>query len=148
VYNFCLWTIWTLNGCTQLNKKYFDLFILNFNYFNMNFLIIKQKIFFFMHLYRFLRIYLRKNDSWGVSCGIYSRITCGFFAGKFPTDLLWFLVENSAGKFPADSKNRRNQLPTKVLAGNPNPQETCFLRIFCPNPQQNPQEISKFLVVI
>jgi hypothetical protein len=57
------------------------------------------------------------------------------------------MAENSARKFSADSRNRRKQLPTKVFAGNPNPQEilqqTCFLWIFCPNPQ----EISKFLVV-
>jgi hypothetical protein len=61
------------------------------------------------------------------------------------------LAANSAGKFPADSKNRRKQLPTKVLAGNQNPQEnpqeTCFLRIFGLKPQENPQVISKILVV-
>jgi hypothetical protein len=61
------------------------------------------------------------------------------------------MAENSAGKFPADSRNRRKQLPTKVLAGNRNPQQipqqTCFLRIFGPNPQENPQVIRTFLVV-
>jgi hypothetical protein len=45
------------------------------------------------------------------------------FAGEFSVDLVLFLAENSAGKFPADSKFRRKQLPMKVLAGNPNPQE-------------------------
>jgi hypothetical protein len=45
-------------------------------------------------------------------------------------------------------ENRRKWLPTKVLVGNQNPQETCFLQIFCPNPQENPQEIGRFLVVV
>ncbi|MCI20896.1 hypothetical protein A2U01_0042059, partial [Trifolium medium] len=65
---------------------------------------------------------------------------------KFAADLFLFLAENSAGKFPEDSKNRRKQLPTKVLAGNLNPQE--IPRIFGPNPQDNQQENNKFLVVI
>jgi hypothetical protein len=72
-------------------------------------------------------------------------------AAKFSVDLILFSAGNSAGKIPADSKNRRKQLPTKVLAGNLNPQEipqeTCFLRIFCPFPQENPQVICRFLVV-
>jgi hypothetical protein len=74
-----------------------------------------------------------------------------FFTGKFAVDLFLLLAENSAGKFPADFTNRRKQLPTKVLAGNPNlqeiPQETCFLRNFSPNLQENPQVNKKFLVV-
>jgi hypothetical protein len=65
--------------------------------------------------------------------------------------LYLILAANSAGKFPADSKNRRKILPTKVLAGNQIlqeiPQKTYFLRIFCPNPQENPQVIKRFLVV-
>jgi hypothetical protein len=61
------------------------------------------------------------------------------------------MAEISAGNFPADSKIRRKQLPIKVLAGNQNPQqnpqETCFLRKFGLKPQENPQVISKILVV-
>jgi hypothetical protein len=64
---------------------------------------------------------------------------------------LSFSAGNSAGKFPADFKNRRKQLPTKVLARNQNPQENPqemgFLRIFGQNSQENPQENRKFLVV-
>jgi hypothetical protein len=60
---------------------------------------------------------------------------------------LSFSAGNSAGKFPADFKNRRKQLPTKVLAGNQNPQEMGFLRIFGQNSQENLQENRKFLVV-
>jgi hypothetical protein len=48
------------------------------------------------------------------------------------------MTGNSVGKSPADSKNRRKQLPTKVLAENQNPQknlqETRLLRIFGQNP--------------
>jgi hypothetical protein len=54
-------------------------------------------------------------------------------------------------KFSCGFENRRKQLPVKVLAGNLNPQEipqeTCFLRIFCPFSQENPQVIRRFLVV-
>jgi hypothetical protein len=83
----------------------------------------------------FLRIFLRKT------LPNYLRIIVGMFAAVL------FLIFCHR-KLSCGFENRRKQLPTKVLAGNPNPQETCFLRIFCPNPQQNPQEISKFLVVI
>jgi hypothetical protein len=72
-----------------------------------------------------------------------NKVSCGIFA----TTSLLFSTGNSAGKFPADFKNRRKQLPTKVLAGNQNPQEisqeTYFLRILGPNPQEK----RKFLVV-
>jgi hypothetical protein len=98
----------------------------------------------------FLRIYLRKIVSSGFSCAF----TC---ENRFPAD---FPVDITA-ELPADClqercckfflifgrKFRRKQLPTKVLAGNQNPQETCFLRIFGLKPQENPQVISKILVV-
>ncbi|KAK2366342.1 hypothetical protein QL285_079734 [Trifolium repens] len=77
----------------------------------------------------------------------YLRIIAGMFAAVF------FLIfcRKFRRKVSCGFENRRKQLPTKVLAGNPNPQEipqeTCFLRIFCPNPQENPQEIGRFLVV-
>jgi hypothetical protein len=44
-----------------------------------------------------------------------------------------FSAADSEGKFPEDLKIRMSQLPTKVLAGNQNPQKS-FLRIFGPNP--------------
>jgi hypothetical protein len=86
----------------------------------------------------FLRIFL-----W-ILLQSYLRIVCRKDAAEFFS----FMAENSAGKFPADSKIRRKQLPTKVLAGNQNPQETCFLRIFDLKLQENPRVISKILVVI
>ncbi|KAK2445523.1 hypothetical protein QL285_016445 [Trifolium repens] len=58
--------------------------------------------------------------------------TTASLEGKRMAYLQRFLY-NSAGRFPADSENRRKQLPTKVLAGNPNPQE-------------NLQEKGRFLV--
>jgi hypothetical protein len=72
----------------------------------------------------FLRIFL-----W-VLLRIHLRIVCR----KDATNFFSFSAENSAGKFPEDSKIRRKRLPTKVLAGNQNSQE-------------NPQVISKILVV-
>jgi hypothetical protein len=87
-----------------------------------------------------------------MTCGHCCGITCGLSAGTFASASSLFSAGNSAGKFPADYKNRRKQLPTKVLAGNQypqeNPQETCFLRIFGQILQENPQEKRKFLVVI
>ncbi|WJX84112.1 hypothetical protein P8452_66719 [Trifolium repens] len=68
-------------------------------------------------LRNFMRFYLRK---W-VSCGIICRYCCGLSAGTFALASSSFSVGNSAGKFPADFKNRSKQLPTKVLAGNQNP---------------------------
>jgi hypothetical protein len=51
------------------------------------------------------------------------------------------MAENSARKFSADSRNRRKQLPTKIFAGNTNPQEIPqkYLQIFlkAPNPQKS-----------
>jgi hypothetical protein len=58
-------------------------------------------------LWNFLRIYLRKNVSWEFSCRYFCGITCGLLAAKFSVDLILFSAENSAGKFPADSKFRR-----------------------------------------
>jgi hypothetical protein len=74
----------------------------------------------------------------------YLLIVCRKDAGDFFS----FSAGNSAGKFPEDSKIRRKQLPTKVLAGNQNPQETRFLRIFSLKLQENPQVINKILVVL
>jgi hypothetical protein len=78
--------------------------------------------------------------------------TCRLSAGTFALASSSFSAGNSAGKFPADFKNRSKQLPTKVLAGNQNPQENsqemCFLRIFGQILQENPQVKWKFLVVL
>jgi hypothetical protein len=83
----------------------------------------------------FLRIFLRKT------LPNYLRIIVGMFAAVL------FLIFCHR-KLSCGFENRRKQLPTKVLAGNPNPreipQETCFLRIFYPNPQV----IGRFLVVL
>jgi hypothetical protein len=78
----------------------------------------------------------------------YLLIVCRKDAGDFFS----FSAGNSAGKFPEDSKIRRKQLPTKVLAGNQNPQEnpqeTRFLPAdFSLKLQENPQVINKILVV-
>ena len=63
-----------------------------------------------------------------------------------------FRADIFAGRFPADPKILRNQLPTKVLPGNrnpwENPYETRFLRNFGRYPQEISQEKSRFLVVI
>jgi hypothetical protein len=66
---------------------------------------------------------MRKWVSCGITCGYCCRITCGLSAGPFASVSSSFLAGNSAGKFLADFKNCRKQLPTKVLAGNQNPQE-------------------------
>jgi hypothetical protein len=84
-------------------------------------------------LWNFLRIYLRNHVSWVISRGYYCGTTCGFFTGKFAVELFSFLAENSTGKFPADSTNRRKQLPTKI---------------FSPNSQKNLQENRNILVVL
>jgi hypothetical protein len=68
----------------------------------------------------------------------YLRIIAGMFTAVFSL----IFCRKFRRKVSYGFENRRKQLPTKVLAGNPNPQET-FLRIFCPNPQ----EIGRFLVV-
>jgi hypothetical protein len=95
-----------------------------------------------------------ENVSSGFSCVF----TCeNRFPADFPVDITAelpadYLKERCGRFFPIFvRKFRRKQLPTKVLAGNQNPQEnpqeTCFLRIFGLKPQENPQVISKILVV-
>jgi hypothetical protein len=72
-------------------------------------------------LRNFLRIYLRKNVSWEFSYGYFCGITRGLLAAKFSVDLILFSAENSF-------------LRIQNSVGKPNPQEMCFLQIFCPNP--------------